>query len=319
MRKLTYLSPTSLAKWELNRDEFYLEYLCELRKKRPPQTVPMSVGSAFDAYVKSYLHERLIGKDPKFEFKTLFEAQVEPYNRDQALVDGKIVWDHYQKHGGLVDILKDLEGCLGKPKFETSIEGYVDAVSVKIGAVPFLGKPDIYFLTKDGVRIIFDWKVNGFYSNSNISPKRGYLRCLPKREPHKDAFILAHQGYNINVKETLDAIDETWAAQLSIYAWLLGNEVGSKYVVAIDQICCTKKYDTRDIRVAQHRALVDPKFQYDLFARSHAAWYSIQGEHIFDNLSKEDSLARCQTLDERMKMEYSPLTHEDATFASLLE
>lgn len=319
MRKLQYLSPTSLALWEKDREQFYLEYLCELRKKRMPQTAPMAVGSAFDAYVKSYLHEKLIGKDPKFEFQSLFEAQVEPHNRTQSLEDGKTVWEHYQRHGALVDILKDLEGCLGKPKFETSIEGYVDAVTIKVGAVPFLGKPDIYFLTKDGVRIIFDWKVNGFYSNYNISPKPGYVRCLPKRDPHKDAFVMSHQGYNINVKSPLDDIDESWAAQLSIYAWLLGNEVGSKYVVAIDQVCCTKKYDQRDIRIAQHRALVNEKFQYDLFSRAHSAWYSIQGEHIFDNMSKEDSMARCKTLDERMKMEYNPQTHEDATFASLLE
>jgi hypothetical protein len=320
MRKLNYLSPTSLALWESNRETFYLEYLCEKRKKRDPQTGPMSVGSAFDAYAKSYLHEKTVGRDPKFEFTTLFEAQVEPHNRDQALIDGKIVWDLYQKHGGLLDVLKDLEGCLGKPKFETSIEGYVECVSKGIGAVPMLGKPDIYFLTINGVRIIFDWKVTGFYAKTNYSPKRGYIRCLPDRNAHKDAFPMDHEGYRINVKETLDSVEKKWATQLSIYAWLLGNEVGSKFVVAIDEICCTKDWmGSRDIRIAQHRALVNVDFQYDLFKRAHAAWYGIQSEYIFDEMSKETSMARCEALDAQMEMRYGPVTDEDKLFDSLCE
>lgn len=316
---MTYLSPTSLSLWEENRDNFYMEYLCESRKKRMPQTAPMAVGSAFDAYVKSFLHTQLIGKDPKFSRETLFEAQVEPHNRDEAKVAGQIVYDHYLKHGGIVDILTDLKGCLGKPRFETTVEGYVDCVSVQIGAVPFLGKPDIYFLTENNVRVIFDWKVTGYYSARNISPKRGYIRCLPKREAHKDAFPMMHHGYKINVKETLDKIDKKWANQLSIYAWLLGNEVGSKYVVAIDEVCCTRNaLEHRDIRVAQHRALVSEEFQFDLFRRAHVAWYSIQSGHVFDYLSEEQSKQRCLTLDARMEMENGPKSSDHELFTSMI-
>lgn len=278
----------------------------------------MAVGSAFDAYVKSFLHEKLIGKDSKFEFKTLFEAQVDPHNRDEALIAGKTVYDHYHRHGALVDILRDLEGTVGKPRFETSIDGYVDCVSVKVGAVPLLGKPDIYFLTPTGARIIFDWKVTGYYSNTNYSPKPGYIRCLPKREPHKNAFVMTHDGFSINVATPLDKVNPDWAAQLSIYAWLLGQSVGSKFIVAIDEVVCNKNWmDERDIRIAQHRALVSTEFQYELFGKAHAAWYGIQGEHIFDEVSLDESQARCKALDARMQMENGPKTAEDEAFDAL--
>ena len=50
------------AMFEKDHDEFYLKYLSENRPGRLPQTLPMSVGSAFDARVKSSLHEAIFGK-----------------------------------------------------------------------------------------------------------------------------------------------------------------------------------------------------------------------------------------------------------------
>lgn len=325
MRKMTYLSPTSLRLWYENRELFYLEYLCEKRKKREPQTSPMAVGSAFDAYVKSHLHETLIGKDPKFEFQTIFEAQVEPHNRDEALQAGKIVYDAYCKNGGLADIMLDLRKAIGKPRFEASIEGFVDCVSVKVGAVPFLGKPDIYFFTEQGARIIFDWKVTGYYAARNYSPKKGYVNRLPKKpgvhgkNPHKEAFPIDHNGFQINCAHPLDTVEPSWASQLSIYAWLLGQDVGSKFIVAIDEIVCGKDWmGERQIEIAQHRSLVTDKHQYDLFAKAHAAWYALQAGHIFDEVSLDESMARCNTLDKRMEMEHNPQTEEDRLFNDLL-
>lgn len=324
MRKLTYLSPTSIRLFYEDRERFYVEYLCESRKKRDLQTPPMAVGSAFDAYAKSYLHEKLVGnKDPRFSFDKLFNDQVEVHNRDECKAAGKTVFDLYMKHGGLADLMKDLEGCLGTPKFETSVEGFVDCVSVKVGAVPLLGKPDIYFLTKEGARIIFDWKTTGYYATRNYSPKQGYIKELPGSNIHKRAMgnVYAVQGFKINCGMTLDEVDPSWAAQLSIYAWLLGQDVGSKFIVAIDEIVCTKDTDigTRNVRIAQHRCHVSPDFQYDLFRKAHAAWYAIQGNHIFDEMPLEESIKRCQALDARMVMENGPQTEEDEFFKSMLD
>ncbi|MCV5968541.1 hypothetical protein, partial [Lactococcus petauri] len=84
--------------------------------------------------------------------------------------------DAYKLQGALSDIMIDLEGAVGKPRFETSIEGYVTAIAINPNGIPLLGKPDIFFLTKKGATVIFDWKVNGYCSNYNKSPSAGYIR-----------------------------------------------------------------------------------------------------------------------------------------------
>jgi hypothetical protein len=262
----------------------------------------MAVGSAFDAYVKSFLVERLVGKDPQFEFNTIFEQQVESQNRDAARVEGKQVFDAYTKQGALADILLDLEGAVGKPRFETAIEGYVTSIADAIGDVPLLGKPDIFFIAKKGARVIFDWKVNGFHSKYNYSPKPGYVRIRTNDknngQAHPKAMVMDHNGIKISVTHPLCTVEVDWAAQLSIYAWLLGEEIGSKFIVAIDQIVCGKNaLEQREFRVAQHRAIVSEKFQHELFKKAHEAWYSIQSGYIFTNMSRADSDARCATLD----------------------
>ncbi len=303
MRPMKYLSPTSLDIFYSDREKFYIQYLCETRTPREPQTAPMAVGSAFDAYVKSYLVERLIGKRPEFELDTILTSQVEPHNRDEARRAGKTVFDAYQKQGALSDILLDLEGCIGLPRFETSIEGPIGAVSLAIGAVPFLGKPDIFFIHKKGARIIFDWKVNGYYSINGMAPKAGYVRMRSPIEKengisHPKAMVMDHQGIKISITHPMDVVDPKWAAQLSIYAWLLGEDIGGKFVVAIDQIACNPK---REFRIAQHRSVVSEAFQQKVFTKAHEAWYAIQNGHIFTDMTKEESDARCKTLDIMMQ------------------
>lgn len=299
MRLPKYMSPTSLKMWVTDRKQYYLNYLADPRPEKPPQTVPMAVGSAFDAYVKSFMVEKINGSvDPAFEFTTIFEAQVEKQNRDLALVDGKAVFDHYVKCGALADIMLDLEGAVGRPRFETSIEGFVSALSLAIGDVPMLGKPDIYFFTKYGIRVIFDWKVNGYYSARAISPHPGYRRIrtvdAESGRSHPKAMIMDHKGYKISASHPLCSVNKDWAAQLAIYAWLLGEPVGGSFIVAIDQIACGPDgIGGRHQRVAQHRSIVTEQFQKDVFLSAHRAWEQIKTGHIFDNMSREDSDRQC--------------------------
>src|SRR5581483_6216669 len=145
MREIKYLSPTSISKYAEDPDEFYLNYLADNRPPRMAQTQPMSIGSAFDAYVKSFLHQSLfgVGNDPKFEFQTLFEAQVEACNRDWAMVHGKQAFDVYKKCGALYDLMLELQHSVGTPRFEIDMMGVVDAhregVTKQLGGVTFLG------------------------------------------------------------------------------------------------------------------------------------------------------------------------------------
>ncbi len=299
MRVPEYLSPSSLKTFYSNRDQYYKMYICDEKSPRDPQTTPMSVGSAFDAYVKSYLSEKFLGKRPEFEFQTLFEAQVEPHNRDRALVDGKSCYDQYRQLGALADVMLDMEGCIGPPRFETDIVGFVSGT---VGSVPFRGKPDIFFLSRTGARVIFDWKVNGFYAARGHSPKAGYVRIRTNDKHngsfHRECFLATHEGIRISASHPLETVDPDWAAQLSVYAWLLGEPVGGKYIVAIDQLACKMEYDqSRSIRVAQHRALVTQEFQEKVFKVASIAWQAIKTGHIFFELTREESDQRCAMLD----------------------
>ena len=323
MRKVEYLSPTAISTWLKDKKEFYLAYLCETRIPRFHQTQPMSIGSSFDAYVKSFLHERLFGKDKdsRFNLVTLFEAQVEAHNRDWAWEHGKYVFDCYQRSGALADLLLELESSIGTPRFEIEVRGVVnghrEGVTRQMDGVTFLGKPDVFYINKHGCHVILDFKVNGYCSRYNISPKPGYLRLRGAQitGPHKDCIPMAWNGTMINMGRFLEDIDQDWARQLAIYGWLVGLEVGEECVVAIDQIVCKPTgmaYPT--IRIAEHRLRTKPDFQWQTYALAQEVWETVHSDHIFRDLPLPDSKSQCELLDAQALSLKNPETEEDAIF-----
>ena len=298
MRTIEYLSPTSIGRFRESPKDFYMDYLADYRAPRFPQTAPMSVGSAFDAYVKSFLYESIIGKNPKFELRTLFDAQVEPQNRDKAYDAGKILFEKYKASGALSDLMLDLQSGVSEPRFEISVQGvingYREGVSRQFGSVMLLGKPDVFYINKHGAHVILDWKVNGFYSKNPVSPKKGYVRCRPNGGQHKDAMCHTKNGVLINYAHPLELVDTTWADQLSIYGWLCGMEIGSDFITAIDQICCAQG----TFRVAEHRTTVSKHHQQKLFDYAQELWDRILSGHFFTELTLEESKAKCSQLDD---------------------
>lgn len=303
MRIPKYLSPTSLSIWEKNQEDFYLQYLAEQRPPRFPQTQPMAVGAAFDAYIKSYYHMALFDKvDSRFEFENIFENQVEEQNRDWARETGKYVFDCYKHSGALADLLVELQASKSEPRFEFTLQKELEGI-------PLLGKPDLYYIHKSGRPIILDWKVNGFCSKYAKSPSRGYLRVrdgwegIPSRNAnaiHKDAHPMMVDGVLINISEYLETINKEWGTQLSTYAWLCGAEIGSEFVVAIDQIVAKPDLPDRPLlRIAEHRCLVSAEYQREVIARYLELWTTINSNHIFRDLTFEDSANRCQMLDQQ--------------------
>lgn len=315
MKTVQYLSPSSIAKYNENPDEFYMKYLSDKAPPKDKQTAPMSVGSSFDAYVKSYLHDQLFGKtDPRFEFQTLFEAQVEPHVRAQALIDGKKCFEAYKATGALNDLMIMLSKASNTPRFEFDlrgvVEGHREGVQLQFGNVVLLGKPDVHFISKEGVDVILDWKVNGFYSQA--SPTKGYIKLRPEGTRHKEAFVQWDRDIEVNMAHTLDQTREEWAAQLAIYGWLLGMKVGSRFVVAIDQLACRKD---RDIRIAEHRAYVNELFQHDLFRKAQHLWDLCHSGYFFRDLTLEESQNKCKLLDEMAASLWVP---EDPDFAKMM-
>lgn len=325
MRKLEYLSPTSISLFYENPQEFYLNYLAGDRAPRVPQTKPMSVGSAFDAYVKADLYEKLVGKqDPKFDKKSLFEAQVEPHNRDWAWTAGAYAFMEYKRSGAYSDLMLELQGSISTPKFELEVRGTVsghrEQATRKFGDVPLLGKPDLQYTNKDGANVIHDWKVNGFCSKHNVSPMQGYVRLRVEGQnkgQHKNAQLLPFRGMMINVAGHLEDFDQSWARQLAIYAWLCGQDVGGDFVVSVDQLVCKPSTmpDMPDIRVAEHRLKIRPTHQWMIYSQAQHVWEVVNSNHIFRDVSLEQSQQMCAALDRQASELKGNGSEDDKWFA----
>lgn len=315
MRKPKYLSPSSVKAWDSNRDEFYLRYLAENRPEKFRQTMPMAAGSAFDAAIKSYLHKKLFGnygKDDAYEPVKIFETQVEKHNWDWARPVGKHIFDRYCLCGGMADLMLELQKAAGPPRFEFSIEGFVTG---KAASVPVLGKPDVFFVNAEGARVILDWKVNGYCSNSSTSPKPGYVKCRDgwlgseKKAtrgagmPHGSCIPTPYKGIRINQQIMMEQVDVDWANQLSIYSWLLGEEVGSlDLIIGIDQVCGQPgEGGIPWLRFASHRCRIGSEYQFALHQHVQDIWARIESGHIFDTMTLEQSMVHQQDLDSMAK------------------
>lgn len=312
MKKLEYISPSRLNLWKQSPDDFYLRYMALDKLEDDPQTMPMSVGSSFDAYVKSFLHEKLFGKghDPRFDFQAIFEAQVEPHVRDFALEAGKHCFEVYKETGALSDLLLDLQKAVNVPRFEIEVKGvvngYREGVTLDVGNITLLGKPDVFYINFGGCHVIIDFKVNGYCSKYRISPMPGYIRLrgdYKKSGQHKDCSLYMYHGTMINGGAYLEDYDVSWATQLAIYGWLCGAEVGEQFITGIHQLCCTPSgvigVKRPTIRIAEHMLRIRSDFQYKTFADCQRLWELCFSDHFFRDMSKEDSLARCRLLDEQ--------------------
>jgi hypothetical protein len=327
VRTIKKLSPTSLHTWETDREEFYMKYLADNRPPREPQTGAMAIGSSFDAFVKCSLYHHLFGNDGDgvYDLERLFNEQVENEEiRPWAWEAGKYAFDCYRTWGCYDELLTELQSSDSAPRFEFELRG-------EICGVPVVGKPDLWY--KRVVDVIYDWKVNGFCATRPQSPKKFYKTCRDcwgedrakqtrgggQSKPHKGYEEINHFGHMIG-EHFLGEVNKTWADQLCIYSWLLGVEVGDDdMVVGIDQLACKPSPDPEAnrwplIRVAQHRCRISEDWQTTLLGRLQHCWAQIQSGHIFDDLNRADSDARCEVLDMQVACE-----DDDEFWASLQE
>lgn len=316
MRTLKHFSPSSLALWEKDPEEFFLKHLAETRAPRVPQEAPASVGSSFDAYAKSALHAAIYGDDhdPKYSFEALFDAQVEPQNRDFARPAGRHVYECYRYSGFFDELLKELEASIEPPRFEFEIEAI-------IGGVPFKGKPDCRYVRRGPVHVVHDWKVNGYCSYGATSPTKGYMICRdgqaiakPNKsngQAHKQYVPCDFHGFTIDTGYMED-IETDWADQLSLYGWALGEQIGDQNVVLQIHQAVAKPLPTPSatkdgplaerpkphLRFSQYRARVRDSYQHHLLKRLQKAWAAVSTGHVLHHLSREDNDARIKMLEQ---------------------
>lgn len=327
MREIQYISPSALSIWKRNPDEYYLQYLSDNSPPREAQTQPMAIGSAFDAYVKSYLYKKLYGDNhnPKYDLDALIEAQVEPQNRDWARDHGRYTFEQYKQSGALADLMLELGNANGEPRFEFEVRGavfgYREPEQRTLENVTLLGKPDCTFTTSHGQYVVLDFKVNGYQSRTAPSPLPGYIRLRSAGSTHhgqhKNCQPMMVGGIMVNVATFLDTLNNDWASQLSIYAWLSGEPVGARFVTAIDQLVCdATRCKPPAIRIAEHRLFVSETHQRRTFADLCELWDRAHSDHFFREMSKEDSIARCQVLDRQFEALKGEGTSADAWFTT---
>lgn len=303
-RKPEYLSPTSIKSFYNDREEWYMNYIAPVRPPRIPQTLPMSIGSAFDAYVKNRLYENLHGpnSNPAFTFEALFESQVESHNRDSARHDGNIAFTIYEMSGALADLTAELQLAANEPRFEVEVRGAIPnqiaSIPKPVGGLTLMGKPDLYFVDSDGNTVIYDWKVNGFYSNTVVYPKRGYIECMTKDKrlgSHRDCVTGMRGGLQYNTMIHMEDVEQDWATQLTTYGWVCGEKVGTQFLVGIDQLAGKPTH----LRVAKHRSLISRLYQVDVYRRYCEVQIAIETGHYFSDLSLAENAAKCDFLDRK--------------------
>ena len=315
MRKVEYLSPSAIDLYSKDPQKYYQQYLAENRLARSPQTNAMSIGSAFDAYAKSYLHQKLFGdKDERYDLRRLFEAQVEPQWRDWAWKNGAYVFEQYKQSGCLSDLMLMLKNSVSDPRFEFEIRGvvsgYREGVEGHFDQVVLLGKPDVDFVTADGVHVILDFKVNGYCSNYNTSPKPYYLRMRGAggtsygRHPRCAAFF--EDGVEVNRACGLEVVDKQWARQLAIYGWLCGEPIGAPFVTVVHQIVCNPLGGGMlpKIRVAEHVNRIGDEYQRKCFGEAVMLWDLVHSDHFFRDMSKEESDSLCELLEKSSNLDF---------------
>jgi hypothetical protein len=323
MRLPKFLSPSAIGQWLSDREEYYMRYITDNPPPKIPQSQPMSIGSAFDAYAKSYLVTKLLGPKPEFEFDTIFASQVEPHNRDWAKKHGLHAFEAYKHSGALAELMLELSRASSTPRFEFEVEGRIPH-SLCIDGVPLLGKPDVYFVTNVGAHIVVDWKVNGYCAKNGIIPKKGYVKVRdgsvekgPKHgHSHKDAHLLMVGGLEINIGHFFEDVDKDWARQLAIYAWLLGEPVGGNFIICVEQLACAPSGEYPTIRVASHRGRISADYQHGLMKQAAEIWMAVNRGHVFIEMTKEANDERCKTLDKLFEA-YKGTTSQDVWFQKM--
>lgn len=242
------LSYSAYRTYKRSERQFYQRYVAANRPPRPPQQDYMSVGSAFDVYVKSNLYQCLYGQ-PWPEAQSMFAEAVDEPHRDFATRAGQHCLAAYKESGAfdrLLELLRQAD--------HIAFEGKRSAV---VDGVPLRGIPDLVFSLGD-LLCVLDWKVRGYCSRWPQSPTPGYMLCENAQHAHFEPYTDTPLRVN---RHTLDLFNEDYAGQLSIGAWLCGVPVSGVFVGMIEELCCKPGALQPQIRVATHRAGVAAAWQ----------------------------------------------------------
>lgn len=307
-RKRDYLSPSQLIKWERDPEEYYLLYLAEGRVPRTPQTEPMAIGTAFDIEVKNSLHRWALlnsvtgalypeaGKED-----LVYERQIEnPLWRGEMRRLGKVLLQSYKDSGAYTDLTMEIGSDL-------VMEGDGTGELEGLPGIQWKYFPDIRFRDAGGTPMVLDWKCNGYFSNSSVSPKPGFVKVRDgwiggpysrgNLTAHRDAKVVRWGKGGVVVNANKDQIDYDWHTQLCIYAVGCFGLDALPFVVGIEQLAFKTLNGVRLPRVASHRWTVTKTDIDRLYERVERMLEAIHSDWIFRHLTREDSKALVDELE----------------------
>ena len=252
---LKYLSHSSMMTYRLCPHKFYLTKLSPYKKqiKREEQNLPGAVGSAFDAYCKAFIQGE--GKELKNISEYLRETVTNPKHFDRACDDGLKLFEIY-RDTGLPYLLDE-----GLSRVDVTVQEV-------IGDAMVLGKPDAVV----GEDMPIDWKVRG-YASSPKSPTQGWVRCWKKGK-------LLDKTHD-RMDDYFEDINEYWAQQVTIYAFLLGQPIGERDIwVGFDELSLRQNVNQpivnhNTVTVSQIRSKVSVDYQNKVFKRIQDIWNTI--------------------------------------------
>jgi hypothetical protein len=292
LRKPSYLSPSAFVLWKQNREEYIKKYIIEPAPPRFAQTVPMALGSSFDAFCKNELVRCVYGGaavalGTDYHLETLFKKQVDEEHQAWAWEAGGKLFLTYKDLGSFDELLAEINMATVKPQFEVPLQA-------EINGVPLKGYPDCFYRLPSTL-VILDWKCNGYSGTRKMSPCKNYIRERPNGRSHKNVSVITEHGIELQNEHCFSLTDEKWASQMVIYGWMLGEPIGSQFPVQIEQMLM----EPDNTRSVTYRGYVSKEFQTKLITELGEAWDVIKSGHFYPELSLEDSnlkLARMEKL-----------------------
>jgi hypothetical protein len=253
----------------------------------------MLVGTVFDTLVKYHLAKDLGLAEQPWEFP----------NVPGAFQAGKHVFDTYVESGAYIALKCRLE-------LASDIQMEVKHTCDLAGGCIIGGLPDLYYKSKGGIPVILDFKVNGYYANRTTSPIKGWMKLYSEKENewycqqyHSSVTPVKIGDIEVNGSYGFEEVYMDWAIQLNMYGWIMGHD---DFVTQVEQIVA-KPGDCRPtLRVAGHSTISSRCFKNHLKEELCQVWDIIHSDHFFRDLSLEESVARCQLLDQRAKARQMP-------------
>ena len=268
----------------------------------------MAVGGAFDSHVTRALAVRYFGADDprcstEYNLEHMLDSAIQHEDLDRKGLTriGLELFKRYMATGAYGRLCAELDAATDLTMQDTL---YYDAGN----GLTLMGKPDLAFI-RGGVQHVYDWKVNGFFSQA--SPLKGFVwkgtGGGTADAVHKAAILGKHScGTVVDLSGYFDA---AYKRQTCTYAWALlaagGQDLSSDIIVGIEQTACRPassrwKDATLDwvaVSNVSTRSLINVETQKAVMAEYTHMWDCITSGWVFDDLSRAESDAECSRLE----------------------